>query len=216
VITTTSTANVGVSESVTYLDVGLKLDVEPTVFLDNEVGVKVGLEVSNIVREVRGRSGSLTYQIGTRLATTNLRLKDGETQALAGLISDEDRRASSGVPWVAELPVLGRLFSTERSDRSKTEIVLLITPRVVRNLAPQKAHRGLHGGGTEANVGAPRLSVQGAGRVALPVAPANAPRQLPPPTPPLRDTPLPEPDTPAPAAEGETAPDGGDGKGVRE
>lgn len=168
VITTTSTANVGVSESVSYLDVGLKLDVEPNVFLDNEVGVKVSLEVSNIVREVRSRSGSLTYQIGTRLATTSLRLKDGETQALAGLISDEDRQATTGVPWVSELPVLGRLFSNERSDRSKTEIVLLITPRVVRNLATGTPDRHEHLGGTEAAVGSPPLRVQGPGKLAMP------------------------------------------------
>lgn len=168
VITTTATANVGVSESVTYLDVGLKLDVEPNVFLDNEVGVKVSLEVSNIVREVRSRSGGLTYQIGTRLATTTLRLKDGETQALAGLISDEDRQAATGLPWLIDLPVLGRLFSNEKSDRSKTEIVLLITPRVVRNLATSTLDRNEHLGGTEASVGAPPLRVQGAGKLAMP------------------------------------------------
>jgi len=168
VITTTATANVGVSESVTYLDVGLKLDVEPNVFLDNEVGVKVSLEVSNIVREVRSRSGGLTYQIGTRLATTSLRLKDGETQALAGLISDEDRQAATGLPWLIDLPVLGRLFSSEKSDRSKTEIVLLITPRVVRNLAIATPDRNEHLGGTEAAVGALPLRVQGAGKLAMP------------------------------------------------
>jgi general secretion pathway protein D len=168
VITTTATANVGVSESVTYLDVGLKLDVEPNVFLDNEVGVKVSLEVSNIVREVRSRSGGLTYQIGTRLATTTLRLKDGETQALAGLISDEDRQAATGLPWLIDLPVLGRLFSSEKSDRSKTEIVLLITPRVVRNLAIATSDRNEHLGGTEAAVGALPLRVQGAGKLAMP------------------------------------------------
>lgn len=172
VITTTSTANVGVSESVSYLEVGLKLDVEPTVFLDNEVGVKVSLEVSNIVREVKSRSGSLTYQIGTRLASTALRLKDGETQALAGLISDEDRRASVGLPWLIDLPVLGRLFSSERSDRSKTEIVLLITPRVVRNLAHLSPDRNQHPGGTEALVGSPQLRLQGQGRMAMPPAAA--------------------------------------------
>ncbi len=168
VITTTATANVGVSESVTYLDVGLKLDVEPNVFLDNEVGVKVNLEVSNIVREVRSRSGGLTYQIGTRLATTTLRLKDGETQALAGLISDEDRQAATGLPWLIDLPVLGRLFSSEKNDRSKTEIVLLITPRVVRNLAIATPDRNEHLGGTEAAVGALPLRVQGAGKLAMP------------------------------------------------
>lgn len=165
VITTTSTANVGVSESVTYLDVGLKLDVEPNVFLDNEVGVKVSLEVSNIVKEVRSRSGSLTYQIGTRLATTSLRLRDGETQALAGLISDEDRKGSVGLPWLIDLPVLGRLFSSERSDRSKTEIVLLITPRVIRNLATRSPDLIERASGTEAAVGAPPLRLHGQGRI---------------------------------------------------
>ena len=170
VITTTATANVGVSESVSYLDVGLKLDVEPNVFLDNEVGVKINLEVSNIVREVRSRSGSLTYQIGTRLATTSLRLKDGETQALAGLISDEDRKGAVGLPWLIDLPILGRLFSSERNDRNKTEIVLLITPRVVRNLAAGTPDRTEHLGGTESAVGAPPLRVQGPGRIELPPA----------------------------------------------
>ena len=167
VITTTSTANVGVSESVTYLDVGLKLEVEPNVYLDNEVGVKVNLEVSNIVREVKSRSGSLTYQIGTRLATTALRLKDGETQALAGLISDEDRKSAAGAPGMVDLPVLGRILSSERNDRSKTEIVLLITPRVVRNLAQGPDERYEHAGGTESQVGASRLRLQGTGRMAL-------------------------------------------------
>jgi general secretion pathway protein D len=177
VITTTSTANVGVAESVSYLDVGLKLDVEPTVYLDSEVGVKVNLEVSNIVREVRGSTGSLTYQIGTRLASTSLRLKDGETQALAGLISDEDRSSTAGVPGFTELPVLGRLLSTQSNDRSKTEIVLLITPRVVRNLAAGLPARREVGSGTEATPGMPRLRLRGdgAGVALAPSSSAGAP-----------------------------------------
>jgi general secretion pathway protein D len=80
VFTTTSTANVGVSASVSYLDVGLKLDVETNVTLDDEVSMKVGLEVSSIVKEVTGPSNSLAYQVGTRSASTTLRLKNGETQ----------------------------------------------------------------------------------------------------------------------------------------
>lgn len=166
VITTTSTANVGVAESVNYLDVGLKLEVEPNVFLDNEVGVKVNLEVSNIVREVRSSTGTLTYQIGTRLATTALRLKDGETQALAGLISDEDRSSTAGIPGFTDLPVLGRLFSTQSSDRSKTEIVLLITPRVVRNIGASGA-RYEYRSGTESSPGAAPLRLHGSGQVAM-------------------------------------------------
>jgi general secretion pathway protein D len=201
VITATSTANVGVSETVSYLDVGLKLEVEPQVFLDSEVGVKVSLEVSNIVREVRSRSGTLTYQIGTRLATTHLRLKDGETQALAGLISDEDRHSAVGLPWLLDLPLLGRLFSSERSDRSKTEIVLLITPRVVRNLVTESPDRNEHAGGTEAMVGLPQLRLHGPGRMAMPPA-SGASRG---PAAPAAGEPEPEPapaepEAPAPAA----------------
>ncbi|MEN9865345.1 MAG: hypothetical protein RL748_935, partial [Pseudomonadota bacterium] len=91
IVTTTSTATGFVADSVNYVDVGLRLDVEPNIYLDGEVSIKLGLEVSNIVREVTSKSGTQSYQIGTRNANTVLRLKDGETQVLAGLINDEDR-----------------------------------------------------------------------------------------------------------------------------
>ncbi len=160
VFTTTSTANVGVAASVSYLDVGLKLDVEPNVYLDDEVSIKVGLEVSSIVKEVVGPASSLAYQIGTRSASTVLRLKNGETQVLAGLISDEERSSANRLPGLGEVPVLGRLFSSQRDNSSKTEIVLLITPRIIRNLnRPQGVSANLSAG-SEANVGAPVLQVQ--------------------------------------------------------
>jgi general secretion pathway protein D len=135
VITTTLVTGGFSTESVSYLDVGLLLEVEPTISLDDEVSMKVGLEVSNIVREVRTESGSLVYQIGTRNASTLLRLGNGETQVLAGLISDEDRQTASGVPGLTDLPVLNRLFSVTSDQTERTEIVLLITPHLVRTLA---------------------------------------------------------------------------------
>lgn len=162
VITTTSTATGFVSESVTYLDVGLKLDVEPAVFLENDVGIKIGLEVSSIVREIRSATGTLTYQVGTRNATTSLRLKDGETQVLAGLISDEDRKTATQIPGLGSLPVIGRLFGSHQDTFNKTEIVLLITPRVLRNLARPELRFEEFPSGTEATVGAPPLLLQGA------------------------------------------------------
>ena len=174
VITTTSTANVGVSESVNYLDVGLRLDVEPQVYLDNEVGIKVGLEVSNIVREIRSTSGTLTYQIGTRKADTVLRLKDGETQILAGLISDEDRRSASKIPGLGDLPMLGRLFSTHHNEANKTEIILLITPHIVRNLTRLDARMSEFPAGTDAAIGAPPLTLS---QSTPGVAPASVPSQ---------------------------------------
>ena len=157
VITTTSTANVGVSESVQYLDVGLKLDIEANVYLEDDVAIKVGLEVSNIVQQIQSKQGTLTYRIGTRNTATVLRVANGETQVLAGLIQDEDRRSADKVPGLADLPLLGRLFTNNNDSRIKTEIVLLITPYVVRNLdRPPPSALEVHSG-TEAGFGAAPL-----------------------------------------------------------
>lgn len=135
VITSTSNATGFVAESVSYLDVGLKLDVEPLVSPDDEVTIKLALEVSTLAKEVRTTSGSLAYQIGTRNANTTLRLRDGETQLLAGLINNEDRSTSNRVPGLGDLPLAGRLFSSQKDDVQRTELVLAITPRVLRSAA---------------------------------------------------------------------------------
>jgi len=167
VFTTTSTANVGVSASVSYLDVGLKLDVESNVTLDDEVSIKVGLEVSSVVKEVPGPSGSLAYQVGTRSASTVLRLKNGETQVLAGLINDEERKSTSHLPGLGEIPVLGRLFGTQRDTSNKTEIILLITPRILRNIHRPDFVQPTLPSGTETAVGAAPLSVRTTGPKSL-------------------------------------------------
>ena len=153
VITTTAGATGFVSESVNYLDVGLKLEVEPTVYLEDDVGIKIGLEVSNIAQQIKTAAGTQAYQVGTRNATTTLRLKDGETQVLAGLINDEDRRSANRVPGFSDLPVLGRLFSQNDDTVNKTEVVLLITPRVVRNVERPGVRLEQFSSGTEAEVG---------------------------------------------------------------
>lgn len=133
-ITSTSTATGFVAESVNYVDVGLKLDVEPTISIEGEVAIKISLEVSSVTSQVQTKSGSLAYQIGTRTAQTILRLKDGENQVLAGLINSEDRQTANKVPGLGEVPLLGLLFGEQRDDTAKTEIVLSITPRILRNL----------------------------------------------------------------------------------
>lgn len=168
VFTTTSTANVGVSASVSYLDVGLKLEVEPSVQLDNEVIMKVNLEVSSLIGKVLGPQDSVAYQVGTRQASTSLRLRDGETQILAGLIRDEDSKAISGLPGLASLPVVGRLFGTHTDQRVKTEVVLLITPHVVRNIGLPDASDISAPAGVEADPGASTLRLR-SGAVAVPM-----------------------------------------------
>ena len=156
VFTTTTNFNgsTSVAASVSYLDVGLKLEVEPSVQLDNDVTIKLSLEVSSLLNQLTGPGGTTAYDIGTRQATTTLRLADGETQVLAGLINDEDRRSMTGIPGLSRMPVLGRLFGTQTDTRNKSEVVLLITPHVVRNLTlPDSANARL-ASGTDASPGA--------------------------------------------------------------
>jgi general secretion pathway protein D len=160
VITTTTTSTGVISESVNYLDVGLKLEVEPAVFLEDDVNIKVGLEVSAITQQVKSASGTITYQVGTRNANTVLRLKDGETQALAGLINDEDRRVADSIPGLGDLPIFGRLFSSHNNTTTKTEIVLLITPHIVRNIARPELRFEEFASGTESVIGAPPMVLQ--------------------------------------------------------
>jgi len=178
VITTTSSVNVGVAESVTYLDVGLKLDVEPNVFLEDDVAIKVGLEVSNIVQEIRSANGTLTYRIGTRNTATTLRLKNGETQVLAGLIQDEERNTADKVPGLGNLPLLGRLFGSQKDERNKTEIVLLITPYVVRNLERPGATTLEFMSGTDASIGGGSLGLRSADVPGAAAQPVNVPVPL--------------------------------------
>ncbi|HEY0562364.1 MAG TPA: secretin and TonB N-terminal domain-containing protein [Methylophilus sp.] len=150
IITTTSTANVGISESVTYVDVGLKLEVEPKVTLDNYVNIKVGLEVSSLGERTVTNNGATVFTIGTRNANTVLRLKSGETQILAGLILDDERKNANKLPGLGDIPLIGRLFSNQEDRKSKTEIILAITPRVLGNIQVPDAALIEYWSGTEA------------------------------------------------------------------
>ncbi len=160
VLTTVATAGVGSSETVNYLDVGLKLDVEPNIRLDDQVDMKVDLEVSSVLKTITSTSGSQVYELGTRNTSTALRLKDGETQILAGLIQNNETAAVDKVPGLGDFPFLGRLFSNDNHDRSKTELVLLITPHIVRNVTRPEAIYSEFPSGTESAIGgsAPRTT----------------------------------------------------------
>ena len=131
---TTGASNLVVSQSVQYLDVGLKLEVEPTIHLADEVAIKVNLEVNTLGTKTETQQGTVAYQVGTRTATTMLQIKDGETQTLGGLIRDDELRSLQQVPFIGDIPVLGWLFRNYSKQGTKTEIVLSITPRIVRNI----------------------------------------------------------------------------------
>jgi len=158
---TPSTSGPSFTQMIQYLDVGIKLEVEPQVYRDGDVGIKLNLEVSNITNTISSGNSqglsSLAYQIGTRSASTSLRLRDGETQIMGGLISDEDRRNANKVPGLGQLPVLGRLFSDHGGDHKKTEIVLQITPHIVRPQVAADADTQEVWSGTDVNVHADQL-----------------------------------------------------------
>lgn len=150
IITTTTGTGGFVSDSISYIDVGLKLEVEPTVYPDDEVAIRIGLEVSSLGTATKTSSGALAYQIGTRNANTLLRLRDGETQLLAGLISRDESSSASRVPGLGDFPVLGRLFSSQLDNGKRSELVLAITPRVLRNVRVPDASEAELWVGTEA------------------------------------------------------------------
>ena len=131
-VTPTAAGAPVVTGSVQYLDVGLTLDVQPTIYLDSDVAIKMNLEVSSILKQVATQSGTIAYEIGTRNASTLLRLKDGETQILAGLIQESDTRNANSIPGLGDIPILAHLFGSYHTDREKDEIVLSITPRIIR------------------------------------------------------------------------------------
>ncbi|MDD5029943.1 MAG: general secretion pathway protein GspD [Rhodoferax sp.] len=136
VITSTTypgTTTGATSSSVSYLDVGIKLEFEPSIQLDDDVIIKTVLEVSSITNTVVN-SGTTAYQVGTRNATTTLTLRDGETQVLAGLLSTDEANTSNRLPGLGDIPVLGNLFSSHVIKGGRKEILLSITPRIVRNL----------------------------------------------------------------------------------
>ncbi|MDF9778132.1 secretin N-terminal domain-containing protein [Pseudomonas baetica] len=132
-----STQGPVITESVTYLDVGLKLEVQPIVHLNNEVAIKIALEVSNATPLTPTAQGTIPVQVDTRNAQTTLRLHDGETQILAGLVRNDHGATGNKIPGLGDIPGLGRLFGSNKDDVSKSELVLSITPRIVRNLPYQ-------------------------------------------------------------------------------
>ena len=158
------------STQISFLEVGLKLDVEPLIYLQNEVSIKLGLEVSNVIERVLGPADSVGYRIGTRNTVTSLRLRDGETQIIAGLIRDDDRKSAIGIPGLAQLPLLGRLFGSHANDVDKTEIVLMITPRIVRSIDPPAAGLRRINAGTDSSVGAPPVRLSAKASIAVAAA----------------------------------------------
>ena len=218
-----------VTGSVSYQDVGLKLEFEPDIYTDDEVGIKINLEVSTIAKEIAGPNGSLAYQIGTRNAQTSVRLRDGETQILGGLIQSNEQNTASKIPGLGHLPIIGRLFGNNSGSGNKSEIVLSITPHIIRPPAVLDASVREVFSGTENSIRMRALQLDPVGSVRMPastpaVAPAAAaaprsvapapltmPAPVPAPVPAIAPPPMqPAAAPPAAAPAGQTPPPGAD------
>lgn len=137
ITTTSSPTTGGISVNVQYVDVGVKLNAEPIVQLNNEITMKVSLEVSSIVnRQTVGTDQATTVvTIGTRNLDTVLSLKDGETSIIGGLIRDDKTNSKQKVYLLGDIPLIGPLFSGNSNTRDKSELILAITPHIVRGLS---------------------------------------------------------------------------------
>jgi general secretion pathway protein D len=168
-VVTPNVASPVITDNIQYLDVGLKLEAEPSIHMDGGVMIKMSLEVSTLGDQVVSKNGTVAFRVGTRTAATVLQLKDGETQTLMGLIQDDEIERASRIPGLGDVPVLGRLFSNNRNDAQKTEIVLSITPRIVRNIVRPPLEAAALWSGTEAGFRSSRPMLQ---PVEAPVKPA--------------------------------------------
>jgi general secretion pathway protein D len=153
-IPTTSTVT-----SIEFKDVGVKLTVEPSINAMDEVAMKLKIEVTRLGDQVilQASPEIKQFKFGTRSAETFLMLKDDETVVLAGLIQDEDRKTRSMIPGLGDIPLIGHLFTATTVDRVETEVVLTITPHVVRSLTTPPIANQAFWSGTDTNFATTQL-----------------------------------------------------------
>jgi len=162
--------------SFNYQDIGVNIDITPRTHHDDEVSLALKVEVSSI--SGTGFGGLPTF--GNRAISTVIRLRDGETNMLAGLIRDDERRVLEGVPGLSDLPLVGRIFAHNRRESQETDIVLTLTPRIVRVLDLTEEDLRPFRVGRTTGTTAPLLDLPLQIEPPIPV-PGPAPEQQPPP-----------------------------------
>ncbi len=135
VTTTTTVPATGgstISEQVTFIEVGVKLSVKPRVHPDGYVTLRIRPEVSSVAETLTTGQGNVIPIIQTSEAETTVTVRDGSTIVIAGLIKDNKLETHRQVPFLGQLPLLGWLFGSQSVDSEKTELVILLTPRIIK------------------------------------------------------------------------------------
>jgi general secretion pathway protein D len=150
-ITTTSSTGTVTNVNVQYIDVGVKVNAEPVIQLNNEISIRLSLEVSQAgpVQKVGSDGATQVVDISTRNLDTVLTLKDGETSIIGGLIERQDNFSKKSIIGIGDIPVIGSLLSDNVSDKRKTELMLAITPRLIRGVTVPSAKLASFGSGKE-------------------------------------------------------------------
>jgi general secretion pathway protein D len=187
--------------SFNYENIGVNIDITPRTHHNADVSLALRVEISSI--SGAGFGGLPTF--GNRSINTTIRLHDGETNLLAGLIRDDERTVLAGVPGLSDIPVLGRLFAHNKKESQETDIVLLLTPHIIRVLDLTEADLRPFRVGRDAT--SPLLDAPAFDRPvdvppASPVAPTQPP--APQPAPPVL---TPRPGLPTPPPETQRPPD---------
>jgi general secretion pathway protein D len=125
------TAGIGVQTQFTYIDVGVNIDMTPTIHLDREVSMKLKVEVSSETSSVT-ISGVTEPIIGQRSDSTTIQLRDGEPCLLAGILTREDTYTNSGTPGLAQIPFLKYFFGSIYKENEQDEVVFVLIPHIVR------------------------------------------------------------------------------------
>lgn len=134
IVTTTTTDGGTVSENITYVDVGIKVDIEPKIKLDNSVETKLTLEVSQAEQLPETNNGTIPLRIRTTNAQTVLTLQDGVQTIIGGLFSQDENSSRTTLPLFGEIPLLGHLLSSTNDRNTKQEILFSITPYIVKTV----------------------------------------------------------------------------------
>ena len=113
-----------------YQNIGVNIDITPRTHHDDDVSLALKVVVTSQLGT--GFGGLPTF--GNREITTSIRLRDGETNLLAGLIRDDERTVMEGIPGLSDVPVVGRLFAHNRKETQQTDVVLTLTPHIIRVL----------------------------------------------------------------------------------
>ena len=145
-VPTTSTVT-----SIEFRDTGVKLTVEPSIRLGNELSLKMKIEVVRVGEQVTLQAQPLIQQFkfGNRSAETTLNMRDGETIVLGGLLQEDDRRTRTTIPWIGDLPYIGNILSSYKTERVTTEVILTITPHITQPLLPAGPRNQAFWSGTE-------------------------------------------------------------------